>query len=169
MKFLKLINPEGVAEKDVSKYDKKESVMAVVFDKDNKIAILNVTNKGYYKLPGGGIEYGEKILEALDRECLEEIGCHIKIIKEVGKIVEYRKSKYTKQTTYCYLAKVKGGKGIPNFTESEEEKGFDVEWMDYDIALFKFKKTAKKLSKEKSYIISRDISFLEEAQKLILL
>ena len=45
---------------------------AVVFDKDNNVALLDATLKNYHKLPGGGIEENEDFTQALKRECKEE-------------------------------------------------------------------------------------------------
>ena len=52
----------------------RKAVRAVVFDDENKVALINVLNRSYYKLPGGGIEESESMEDALKRECLEEIG-----------------------------------------------------------------------------------------------
>ncbi len=39
---------------------------------------------------GRGIEEGEDNIEALKRECMEEIGCTITNVRELGVIEEYR-------------------------------------------------------------------------------
>lgn len=38
----------------------RHATRTVLFDQDDKVAILNVTKHGYYKILGGGIEEGEK-------------------------------------------------------------------------------------------------------------
>lgn len=167
MKLLKTINPENVSEEEVRGYRTREAGRAVVFDEDNKVALLHVTKENYYKLPGGGIEDGEDKITALYRECQEEIGCDVDIINELGVIVEYRKIFTLKQTSYCYLAKVKGIKGTPDFTDSEKEKGFEVVWLSYEEAI-KVLNDSKAISIEGgSYIVPRDIAFIEEARVLI--
>ena len=75
MKLLKVIQPENLTVEEIKKFRPRTAVRAIVFDKDNKIGLLNVTKHGYYKLPGGGIKEGEDKITALKRECLEEIGC----------------------------------------------------------------------------------------------
>lgn len=163
MKQLKLINPENVSEEEVKGYRTREAGRAVVFDNDDKVALLHVVNENYYKLPGGGTEVGEDKIDALHRECKEEIGCDVEIIKEIGFIVEYRKIFTIKQTSYCYLAKIKGKKENPNFTDSEKEKGFEVVWLSYNEAI-KVLNDSKAVSIEGgSYIVPRDLAFLEEA------
>ena len=164
MKLLKLINPEKVFEEEVKSYSIREAGRAVVIDEDGKIALLNVTKKNYYKLPGGGIEAREDKIIALKRECQEEIGCDVEVTDEIGFIVEYRKMFTLKQTSYCYLAKVKGKKGVPEFTNSEKRNGFENVWLPYSEAL-KALTESKALNNEgRDYIVPRDRTFLEEAR-----
>lgn len=42
----------------------------VLFDQDGKVAALNVKKHGYYKIPGGGVEQEENIIDAAVRVCL---------------------------------------------------------------------------------------------------
>lgn len=166
MRLIKLINPENVSEDEIKNYRTREAGRAVVFDEEGNIALLSVSKENYYKLPGGGIEEGEDKMIALYRECQEEIGCDIEVIKELGFIVEYRKIFNLKQTSYCFLAKVKGPKGKPDFTNSEKEKGFEVVWLPYSEAL-KVLNESKAISVEgSSYIVPRDIAFIEEVKNL---
>lgn len=52
----------------------------------------------FYILPGGGQRHGETLREGLERECLEEIGTHVKVgellyVREyIGKNHEFRRS-----------------------------------------------------------------------------
>lgn len=167
MKLIKLINPENVSEEEVKNYRVREAGRAVVMDDDGNVALLHVTKKSYYKLPGGGVEDTEDKMIALKRECQEEIGCDIEIIGEIGAIVQYIKIFSLKQTSYCYLAKVKGEKGKPDFTDDEKENGFEQVWLPYDEAL-KILSDSKATNIEGSaYIVPRDTAFLQEAKNLI--
>ena len=168
MKLLKTINPENVSEEEVKSYRTREAGRAVVFDKDGNVALLHVTNENYYKLPGGGIEEGEDKIIALYRECQEEIGCDVEIIKEIGYIIEYRKIFTLKQTSYCYLAKVKGEKGIPDFTDSEKEKGFEIVWLSYDQAIRVLNESKAGSVEGGSYIVPRDLAFLKESKNYLI-
>ncbi len=62
----------------------RNSAKAVIL-KDNKLlAIEKVDRDGqWYLLPGGGQEFGETLIDALKRECLEEIGAEV----EVGNMI----------------------------------------------------------------------------------
>src|SRR3990167_2065115 len=103
MKILKTIRDKdlGLDFQNPSVYEReREAARAIVFDKDNNIALLHATNKSYHKLPGGGVEKGEDIIQALKREVLEEIGCEIDSIKELGIIEEYRNKFSLHQLSY---------------------------------------------------------------------
>lgn len=167
MKQLKLINPENVSEEEVKNYPVREAGRAVVFDEDGKVALLFVAKENYYKLPGGGIEGGEDKMTALQRECQEEIGCDVEVLNEIGFIVEYRKIHTLKQTNYCYLAKVKGEKGTPDYTDDEKENGFKQVWLPYEEALKTITETKANNIEGGSYIVPRDTAFLKEAKNYL--
>lgn len=165
MKELKLINPENVSEEEVKSYRVREAARAVVFDDDDKIALLHVSKNNYYKLPGGGLESGEDKVVALRRECNEEIGCDIEVIKEIeSNVVEYRRFCSLKQISYCYVAKIKGKKGRPNFTDYEKEKGFEAVWLSFEEAMKSLVESKASGIEGKAYIVPRDIFFVKEAK-----
>ncbi|MDP3948543.1 MAG: NUDIX domain-containing protein [bacterium] len=167
MEQLKLINPEQASEEEVKLYSVRKAARAVVFDKDKNVALLHVSRFGYYKLPGGGLEEGEDIETALRRECQEEIGCEIEVLGEIGSIVEYRKMFNLTQISYCYLAKVKGVKGTPNFDEGELKEGFKGVWLPYDKALETITQNIASNFEASAYIVPRDIIFLKAAKKYL--
>ncbi|MBN2256857.1 MAG: NUDIX domain-containing protein [Anaerolineaceae bacterium] len=51
-----------------------------------KVLLVNTSHTGTYSLPGGGIEPGERIEDALRREVREETGIEI----EVGKFIDFQ-------------------------------------------------------------------------------
>ena len=167
MKKLTTINPENVSEEEVQSYRVREAARAVVTDGNGKIALLHVSKKNYYKLPGGGLDEGEDILTALKRECQEEIGCAIEVLGEVGSIVEYRKIFTLKQTSYCYVAKVVGEKGTPNFMGDEIEEGFKEVWLSYEDAERALTESKATDYEGSAYIVPRDILLLKEARQFI--
>lgn len=137
----------------------------MVFDQENQVALLYVSRHDYYKLPGGGVEKYEDYPTALKRECLEEIGCDVEVAGEIGQIIEYRKFCSLTQISYCYLAKVKGSKGMPNLMPDEIEDGFQVVWISLEEALLKLTNNPGDTLESQAYIVPRDTVFLEIAQK----
>lgn len=167
MKKITIINPEKVSDKEAKKYKNRRASRAIVLDNDGKIALLYVSKKKYYKLPGGKMEKGESRIETLKRECWEEIGCNLEIIGEIGFIVEYRKMLERRQTSYCYLAKVKGRQEMAHLSKKEKEEGYKLKWLSYNNAV-KVMEKSKKISKEGNpYVISREIAFLKEAKAIL--
>jgi 8-oxo-dGTP diphosphatase len=59
-------------------------VVAVAVDGDGRYLLVRRGDTGTWGLPGGWIDYGEKIAEALEREVREETGYRV---VEVGRVV----------------------------------------------------------------------------------
>lgn len=164
----KIIKDEdlGFPHKEGIDYKKRKAVRAVVFDNENKIALLNVAKHNYHKLPGGGVEDRESLPEALNRETLEEIGCKVKIISEVGKIIEFRDEFEEEQESLCYLAKVVGEKGESNFTAKEASQGFNVLWVEVNEAV-KILNEDMPNNYEGKFIKTRDTFLLNKAIEIL--
>ena len=166
MKTIEILNPENATEDEIVKYQFRECARAIVYDQDGNIGILHVSNENYHKLPGGGVEKGENILEALKRECQEELGCNIEVHGEVGQIVEYRKIFQLKQISYVYLASVVGEKGTPAYTSEEIDGGFSVQWLNIDEALELLTNDRARSDEGKLYIVPRDTALLQAAKDI---
>lgn len=164
MKEIVFINPENVSEEEVKIYGRREAARAVVLDDDNNVALLHATKTDYYKLPGGGLDDDIDKVVALKRECREEIGCEIGVIDEIGLVNEWRRFCTLHQVSYCYLAKLVGEKGIPDFTESEIAEGFEVVWLPSGEALDILKGSRAEHIEAKGYMVPRDIAILEAAR-----
>lgn len=160
MQQLPLINPDSVSEEEVATYRLRRAARAVVTDAEGKVALLHVSKLGFYKLPGGGIEEGEEIIEALKRECIEEIGCEVEVVGEVGTLTEYRREQTLKQTSYCYLALVVGDKGTPNLEQGEADSGFQTVWLSVTDARAAFSGSTLDDYEAAKYIVPRDTAFL---------
>lgn len=169
MKLLKTIKHSDLFTNDkvevIGEYKIRKAARAVVFDDDGKIAIIKVVNHNYHKLPGGGVEEGDDLASALEREMVEEIGCKILVTGDIGRIIEYRDRWGIKQESFCYIAKLVGEKGQPEFTEVEIADGFVILWISLEEAIEKIRK-----DKPDDYlgklVQARDRCFLEEARIL---
>lgn len=101
--------------------------VAAIIIKDNKILLLRRIKDGreYFVFPGGGIEKGESLEEAIIREAQEELGLKIKIEKLLFQI-ENRG-----QEEFYFL--VKKFSGTPKLGGPEKEKmnknnQYFIEW-----------------------------------------
>lgn len=153
---------------DVSNFRERVAARAVLVDDNNQVYLLNVSKHGYHKLPGGGVDAGEEIKQALERELMEEVGCKAEIIAELGTVVEYRNygDGGLRQTSYCYLAKQVGEQSESALEEGELEEGmFEVKAADIDDAIALLS-SDKPDSLEGKFIQKRDIAFLKAAKEL---
>ena len=167
MKLIKEIKDQDLGfEKKKGFLSLREAARAVLFNEERKIALLYVNSHNFYKLPGGGVESGEYVEDALEREVLEEAGCNIEIIKEIGQINEERTHFGKFQKSYCYLGKVKGSIGKPSFTLGEIADGFELQWHSIDkaIELAEGTETDDYMGK---FVKERLLTVLKEAKKLI--
>lgn len=97
--------------------------------------LLNFRKRNEYKLPGGGIEENEKPEEAFKREVLEETGCKVEIIKELGTTEEYKTLDNFKQISYVFVGKVLEDTKQLNVTQKEKDEGARLVWETPENAL----------------------------------
>ena len=140
----------------------------IVINQDNKIAILNKQLKNEYKLVGGGIEENEDPKIAFKREVLEEAGCNIEIIGELGTIEEIKSQDNFKQLSYVFVAKVIGDLIEPEYTQKEIDEGSKLLWLEIDDAMNKIKISEKELIASQyesvyhtKFIVRRDYEILK--------
>ena len=145
----------------------RRAARAVVFDADNRVALLHATKKYFHKLPGGGIEGTESVQEALQREVIEEIGCKIENVRELGIAEEYRGKFNLHQLSYCFLADLAGEKGGPHLEPDELADGFVTAWVSLDDAVNVLEAEANVEDYEGKFIQLRDIALLTEAQQKV--
>ena len=136
-------------------------VVRALIEKDGLFAMQQGKN-GEYKIPGGGIDKGESIEEALMREVQEETGLVIipETITEVGEITELRRDIFEGRLKYIahsmhYTCEVKDEIVETALTESEKERGFQLAWADIDTII----ETNERLMTEKRQF--RDVEFLK--------
>lgn len=94
--------------------------------KDKKILIIKNKLEKLYDIVGGGIEFGEDILDALKRECMEEGGATIKLGALLKAHVDWfyhRNGKYYQTLQLFYAAELQG--------ELEKPTESDIEWRDF--------------------------------------
>lgn len=130
------------------------TVTAIVEFPNNKILLVKrntVIFKGYWALPGGKVDVGETIEQAIVREVKEETGLHVKIVRKIGEYHEIGIQDGIDYDYYpaCFLVKLVGGK------IKRQEKEID------EIKLVDLREIPEKLAFEHSSMI-RDYMILKE-------
>ena len=140
----------------------------LVFNNDNKIAILNKQNKNEFKLVGGGVEKDEDPEIGFLREVLEEAGCKVQIDNFIGTIREERTHHNFIQISYIYKAHVIENTNSLNLTEKEKAEGARLLWMDIDEAIKKIKECETNLKASAyedlymtHFVVRRDYTILK--------
>ena len=118
----------GIEEKEMINPVTRTAARGIVVRDDGKIAIFNKVNKNEFKLPGGGIENNEPPEETFKREALEETGCLIDIIENLGTAEEYKSQTNFKHISYVFLGKVIEDTKQLHITEKEKDEGAVLRW-----------------------------------------
>lgn len=126
-------------ELDTKDYDPKgvpfvrPSVRGILI-RGGKIAMVHSLKYDCYKYPGGGIEQGETMEEALIREVAEESGLQVipESIREYGFVHRVQKSDRADifiQDNYYYLCDAEDAVRSQDLDDYEAEERFTLEWV----------------------------------------
>jgi len=109
-------------------------VRAIILKNNQLLTIKRVkTNITYFVFPGGGVEPGEELEDAIQRECKEELGVDINIVE---KFVSERFDKgEIKQLEHFYLCEIISGElGTGDGPEYDNNSGYEgtheIEWLN---------------------------------------
>ena len=111
----------------------------------NQFCVVRSEKYGFIQLPGGGIEEGESITEALKREAREETGWLITDIQPIGYTLEHRNDirnvhPYDQSLSYAFSASPVEFVGT-EYMEDEIEVGFAPVWMTLDEIIAELKQS----------------------------
>lgn len=108
----------------------------VVID-NNKLLLVRSkypnNDKEFYLLPGGGLEDGESIKQAAEREILEETGYKVKAENEIYHVNEFVKGEDWKGRSICFFFKTRIEDENPEKPSTDDEGQIkEVEWISID-------------------------------------
>ena len=94
----------------------RAAVSAVIFDRRGRLLLQQRSDGGQWGLPGGSVEIGESVREAIAREVLEETGLTIGVRRMVGvysepalQVVRYPDGNIWHYISVCFECAVRGG------------------------------------------------------------
>jgi 8-oxo-dGTP pyrophosphatase MutT (NUDIX family) len=105
------------------------AVTGVVLDDQGRLLLIHRTDNDRWALPGGGIEIGESVSDALVREVREETGIDVEVTGVVGiysdprHVIAYDDGEVRQQFALCLRARPVGG------TLSGSSESTEVRWV----------------------------------------
>ncbi len=169
MKYLKILKDSDIFKnlehQEPDSYKDRQTVKIIIKNNKDEIALITNPIHNFFLLPGGGAESDDLEKEA-QREALEEINYHTEIIKELGKIEEFRNRNAKHYITTCFLAKAINKNNKDLRTEDEKKNGLVVQWFELNKALEILEKQTEQVKKGEvrfyntAFNIIRDYYFL---------
>ena len=94
----------------------RAAVSAVIFDRRGRLLLQQRSDGGQWGLPGGSVEIGESVREAIQREVREETGLTIAVRRMVGvysepalQVVRYPDGNVWHYVSVCFECAVRSG------------------------------------------------------------
>lgn len=166
MKLICELNDKKVLGKEgMSKRAPRLTARAIVKNENELYAVMYTGKWKLHSLPGGGVETGENVVDALKREVYEEVGCTCDGIRELGIVSENRASLDYTQVNHYFVVTTKSV-GSNHLTEVEQANDTVVRWLSLEdtVRIINGQKTDRVQWK---YLKARDVAALEEYTKTI--
>lgn len=112
----------------MSEYRNPALTVDTIIIEHNKVVLIKRLNnpyKDYWAIPGGFVEYGEKLEDAAIREAKEETGLDIKLTKLVGVYSDPERDPRGHTVTIAYLAEIVGGT-LSSDSDAKDAKFIEV-------------------------------------------
>ena len=111
------------------------SVTAIVRDHAGDLLMVHKTDNNLWALPGGGVDPGESVTEAILREVLEETGVDVEVVRLSGvytnprHVMVYDDGEVRQQFSLCFIANPVGG-SLATSVETSEVLYVSVDRLD---------------------------------------
>lgn len=139
-------------------------VYILLLDENRESLLLSdeIVDGGHYtKFPGGGLEYGEGILDCLHREALEEFGQDVEVLRQFYTSEIFQRSRFVPQDQIicvyyeCRLPRDQNGRRLPRFRVAERPFDF-VEFREREES-FRWRRLDKIEPGEMSLPLDREV------------
>ncbi|HCU96032.1 MAG TPA: NUDIX hydrolase [Actinobacteria bacterium] len=115
------------------------AVSAIVPDSDGRILLIRRTDNDYWSIPGGGVEPGESVSQAVTREVREETGIDCEVSGLVGiysnpdRVAAYDDGEVRQEFSICFVTRMLGGTMATSRESSEVRFVPAQDIPDYDM------------------------------------
>ena len=118
----------------------------------------------YYETPGGGVDEGETLVQALIRECKEELGEDIEVLQPLGVVKDAYNLIQRKNENHYFLCK-KLAQGERHFVSEGDKLIQETVWVSVEEAIALLKGQENK--GVSALVKARELPILEEAIRVL--
>jgi mutator protein MutT len=111
-------------------------VGAIIFNDKGEVFLMkrgpNAKNeRGHWEFPGGTVDFGEKLQDAIKREINEEFDIEIELIEQLPATNHLIPAEKQHWVSTCFIAKIKEGQ-VPKIVEKDKGKCDEIGWFSLD-------------------------------------
>lgn len=133
---------------------------AILKNRNDLFAVMYSKKYNLYSLPGGGVEEGENIHTAIQREIWEETGCGITSMQLLGYVEENRAHCDYTQIDYYFVLETNDHDLKPHLTENEAKNKTTVMWLNAH-EMYHHIAAPEHDTKQRKFLQARDIAALD--------
>ena len=146
-------------------------VRAIVYDENRMFYFVRAVRDDEFgkatliETSGGGVENGEDLITAIQRELKEELGVSVNVVCKIGIVSDYYNLIHRHNINNYFLCKIKSF-GQKNLTQDEIEKfHLSTLKMSYEEAVIEYEN--RKNSKLGTLIANRELPVLHRAKEIL--
>ena len=146
-------------------------VRAIVYDENRMFYFVRAVRDDEFgkatliETSGGGVENGEDLITAVQRELKEELGVYVDVVCKIGIVSDYYNLIHRHNINNYFLCKIKSF-GQKNLTQDEIEKfHLSTLKMSYEEAVIEYEN--RKNSKLGTLIANRELPVLHRAKEIL--
>lgn len=146
-------------------------VRAIVYDENRMFYFVRAVRDDEFgkatliETSGGGVEKGEDLITAIQRELKEELGVSVDVVCKIGIVSDYYNLIHRHNINNYFLCKIKSF-GQKNLTQDEIEKfHLSTLKMSYEEAVIEYEN--RKNSKLGTLIANRELPVLHRAKEIL--